>query len=131
MAEPHWLTRAMLDVIHAELISEHGGSPGVRAGGNDLLESALARPRQKLAYDPEADVASLATAYLFGLVKNHGYVDGNKRVAFAAAATFLLWNGLRLTAPETDAYDVVISAAEGRISEDALAEWIRSNTSSG
>src|SRR5215212_4446855 len=98
----------MADTIHSELIREHGGSPGVPAGGDELIESALARPRHKHAYDPAADLAGLAAAYLFGLTKNHGYVDGNKRVGFAAAATFLLLNGSRLTAPEPDAYDVVI-----------------------
>jgi death on curing protein len=126
--EPRWLTRLMLDAIHAELLSEHGGAPGVRAGGDDLIESALARPRNRHLYEPESDLATLAAAYLFGLVKNHGYIDGNKRVGFAAAATFLLLNGLRLTAPEADAYDVVIGIAEGRLGESDLAGWFRQNT---
>jgi len=117
-----------VDAIHSELLLEHGGAPGVRAGGDDLLESALARPKNRLAYEPDSDLATLAAAYLFDLVKNHGYVDGNKRVAFAAAATFLLLNGLRLTASEADAYDIVIGVVEGRYTESELAVWFRRNT---
>lgn len=128
MPEPRWLSRMFLDVIHQELLSEHGGAPGVQAGGEDLLESAVMRPRQRLAFAPESDLADLAASYLFGLTKKHGYVDGNKRVAFAAAATFLLLNGVRLTAPEADAYDAVIGLVEGRYSEADIANWVRKNS---
>lgn len=127
MEEPVWLTRLILDTIHSELISEHGGAAGVRAGGGDLIESALARPRHSDA-SGAPDLAEMAAAYLFGLTKNHGYVDGNKRVGFAAAATFLLLNGLRLTAPEPDAYAAVIGIVEGRITEEEAAAWIRAHT---
>lgn len=125
MREPRWLTRLMIDTIHSELLREHGGSHGVRDGGENLIESALARPLNRLAYEPASDLADLAAAYLFGLVKNHGYMDGNKRVGFAAAATFLLLNGIRLMASEADAYDTVIGLIEGRLSEEEVARWIR------
>ncbi len=125
MDEPVWLSRLALDSIHNELILEHGGSPGIRSGGGHLIESALARPRQRFAYSAEADLADLAAAYLFSLTKNHGYVDGNKRVGFAAAATFLVVNGVRLAAAEEEAYDAVIRVAEGRLSEEDLASWMR------
>lgn len=125
MREPRWLTRLIIDTLHSELLLEHGGSPGIRDGGEDLIESALARPRNRLAYKPDADLADLAAAYLFGLAKNHGFVDGNKRIGFAAAATFLLLNGLRLTASEADAYDTVIGLVEGRLSEEDVAGWMR------
>ena len=128
MVEPRWLTRRIVEVIHFELVREHGGAAGVREGGDDLIESALARPRNQFAYDPDADLASLGAAYLFGLVKNHGYMDGNKRVAFASAATFLRLNGVRLTASEPDAYDAVIGAVEGRYTEKDLAAWMRANS---
>jgi death-on-curing protein len=128
MAEPVWLTRLILDTIHSELLSEHGGASGIRTGGDDLIESALARPGHKYAYTPEADLADLAAADLFGLTKNHGYVDGNRRVGFAAAATFLLLNGVRLTASEPEAYDAVIGVAEGRYTEEEIAIWIRAHT---
>jgi death on curing protein len=78
-------------------------------------------------YASDSDLADLAAAYLFGFVKNHGYLDGNKRVGFACAATFLRVNGKRLTATEMEAYEVVIAVTEGRQSEDDLASWIRAN----
>ena len=97
------------------MLREHGGAPGVRQGGEDLIESALARPQHRLAYSPESDLPALAAAYLTGLAKNHGYVDGNKRVAFACATTFLRLNGCRLTASEPEAYDAVIGLSRGCI----------------
>ena len=89
--EPRWLTRRMLDVLHDAQLREHGGSPGTRDEG--LLESALARPQHKFAYAKRPDLATLAAAYAFGLARNHGYVDGNKRTAFMAAYVFLGLNG--------------------------------------
>lgn len=117
-----------MDVFHHELLAEHGGAPGIRAGGEDLIESALMRPQHRYAYEPDSDLAALAASYLFGFVKNHGYVDGNKRIGFAAAATFLLLNGIRLTASEVEAHELVIAVVEGRISEEELAAWIRRNS---
>lgn len=125
MREPRWLTRLVVDTIHSELLLEHGGAPGIREGGEDMIESALARPRNRLAYEPDSDLTALAAAYLFGFTRNHGYIDGNKRVGFAAAATFLLLNGSRLTASEMDAYETVIGLVEGRITEAEAAQWIR------
>jgi death on curing protein len=130
VGEPRWLTRLIVDAIHSELLLEHGGKAGIAAGGDDLLESALARPRNRLAYEPGSDLAALAAAYLFGLVKNHAYVDGNKRVGFAAAATFLRLNGLRLIASESSAYDLMIGAVEGSLAEPDIADWLRRNTES-
>jgi death-on-curing protein len=128
VGEPRWLTRPIVDAIHSELLLEHGGETGIAGGGEDLLESALARPKNRLAYEPDSDLAALAAAYLFGLVKNHGYLDGNKRVGFAAAATFLLLNGVRLMASEADAYDAVIGVVEGSRTEPDVAGWLRENT---
>ncbi len=125
--EPRWLSRTVVDAIQHELIAEHGGAHGTRAGGEALIESAVERPRQRFEYEPNSDLPSLAAAYLFGLAKNHGYVDGNKRVAFAVATTFLLVNGLRLTATESDAYDLVVGVAAGLYSEVDIAVWIRRN----
>jgi len=128
VGEPRWLTRLIVDTIHSELLLEHGGAAGIATGGDDLLESALARPKNRLAYEPDSDLTTLAAAYLFGLIKNHGYIDGNKRVGFAAAATFLLLNGSRLTASEADAYEAVIGAVEGSRTESNIADWLRENT---
>ena len=125
--EPTWLTRRILDVLHDAQICEHGGTAGVRDEG--LLESALARPRQKWAYAETPDVATLAAAYVFGLAKNHGYVDGNKRVAFMSAYVFLGLNGHDLTASEADVATTVERAAAGHITEAELADWFRTNLS--
>ena len=116
--------------MHQSLINEHGGAIGVRAGGDALIDSALQRPPNRFAYDPTSDLPTLAAAYLFGLAMNHGFVDGNKRVTFAAATTFLSLNGMRLMATEVDAYDAVMSVAAGRTSEEELAAWFRENSAS-
>jgi death on curing protein len=122
-AEPRWLTRRMLDVIHDAQLREHGGSPGVRDDG--LLESALARPPHKFAYAAHPDLAMLAAAYVFGLTKNHGYVDGNTRAAFMAAYVFLSLNGFDLEAEEPDVATTIERVSDGRMTGGALANWIR------
>ena len=123
--EPTWLDRAILEALHADQISEHGGSHGVRDEG--LLESAIARPKQKWHYEPEIDLASLAAAYAFGIAKNHPFVDGNKRAALVAAYTFIAINDFELEAPEPETVSVMLGTADGSISEDDLASWIRSH----
>jgi death-on-curing protein len=126
MDEPIWLSLESVRNMHAALIRAHGGSYGERDAG--LIESALARPLQKWAYESDSvDLAELAAAYAFGLAKNHGFVDGNKRVAFAAAVTFLLANGLLLVAPEPEAYAVVVDLASGELSEEDMARWLRAS----
>jgi death-on-curing protein len=113
----------VIDAIHHDQLREHGGLPGVR--DENVLESALARPQQEWHYAAEADVATLAAAYAFGLVKNHPYRDGNKRIGFLAMATFLGINGWELEAPDGDVVAAFVALAEGSLSEDALAAWIR------
>ena len=115
----------MLEAIHDAQLREHGGSPGVRDEG--LLESALARPKHKLAYANRADVAALAAACAFGLARNHGFVDGNKRTAFMSAYVFLSMNGKDLHAAEPDVVTKMERVAAGRVTEAALAGWIRAN----
>jgi len=100
----------------------------VRDGG--LIDSALARPRQRLAYESEADLASLAASYGYGLARNHGYVDGNKRVALMAMFVFLFLNGAELEAEEPEAVAVILRLAEGGLSEKQLADWVRSHLTS-
>lgn len=124
MREPRWITRNDLDWMHDDLIQRYGGASGVRAGGEELIESALARPRNRFAYEPDTSLPELAAAYLYGLAKNHGYLDGNKRIAFAAAFSFLIANGLRLTAPPDEAYECVIAMVEDRYTETDVAGWI-------
>jgi death on curing protein len=122
-AAPAWLDRLVVDVIHADQIREHGGLPGVR--DENALESALARPRQKHAYDSGIDFAGLAAAYAFGLARNHAYRDGYKRIAFLALLTFPGINGREFDATEEDVVATVVALADGRLTEDRLADWIR------
>jgi death on curing protein len=122
---PVWLSRLVVDALHADQIREHGGLAGLR--DENALESALARPQQKLAYDPGVDLPSLAAAYAFGLARNHAYRDGNKRIGFLAMVTFLGINGYDFDASEEDVVTTILSLASGDLSEERLAEWIRAN----
>ena len=119
-----WLPAQMLVSIHDEQQSEHGGAAGLRDEG--LFESALARPRQLATYG-EPDVVELAAAYAFGLVRNHPFVDGNKRTAFIAAQLFLRLNGHRINAPHVDCVLTTLALAAGDIDEAAFAAWLRSH----
>lgn len=121
--EPRWLPRLLVDTIHEELIREHGGNYGIRDDG--LIDSALSRARNRWGYDPGADLPALAAGYGYGLARNHGYVDGNKRVAFMALYVFLGLNGLDLDVQESEAVSTMTSVASGLCSEEELAGWIR------
>lgn len=126
--EPRWLTRRMIDAIHADQHRQHGGFPGVNDDG--LIESALARPRNRWAYadtDPP-DLADLAASYGFGLAKNHGFRDGNKRVAFMAMYVFLGLNGQRIGVEEPVVVELMKDVAAGACSESELADWLRAHT---
>ncbi len=119
-----WLSRQLILAIHDEQLAEHGGAIGVRDGG--LLESALARPLNRAAYgDP--DVAELAALYAIGIARNHPFVDGNKRTAFAALFMFLCLNGLEFEPPEVDATMTVLRLAAGDLSDQEFTAWVRSN----
>lgn len=125
MTEPRWLDRAVVDAIYADQLQQHGGRPGVR--DENALESALARPRNKWAYDPACDLAVLAAAYGYGLATNHPYTDGNKRIAFLAMYVFLGLNGRELEAPEPEVVSLMRAVADHRCSEAELAEWVRAH----
>ena len=88
----------------------------------------MARPRQKWHYDNDADVATLAAAYGFGLAKNHPYRDGNKRIGFLALATFLGLNGYQLRATDAEVVTEIVALAAGQVSEAQLAEWVRGHS---
>lgn len=119
-----WLLEETLTAIHHRQIAEHGGSEGLRDEG--LLLSALARPQNLLAYgEPAPDLASLAAAYAYGIARNHPFVDGNERTALVAARTFLILNGVDLEATQDDKVVTLLNLAEGAISEEELADWIR------
>lgn len=125
MKEPIWVDKLAIMFAQAEALAEHGGAEGLRDEG--LLESALARPKNLFAYDEVEDLAKLAASYAVGIVRNHPFVDGNKRMAFVALALFLALNGLRLKADQADAFRQIYSLASNQLSEDELAIWIRHN----
>ena len=119
-----WLTKAVVLALHDRQIAEHGGSTGLR--DETLLESAMARPKQLLAYgDPPPDLAALAASLTHGLARNHPFVDGNKRTAYVAGRTFLLLNDADLICPLEDRFVQILALAEGRTSESDYANWLR------
>ncbi|MCA9233325.1 MAG: type II toxin-antitoxin system death-on-curing family toxin [Chromatiaceae bacterium] len=126
MKEPVWVLPELVLAVHQMLVAEHGGLPGIR--DQALLDSALARPQQKAAYESEASIFELAAAYSYGLARNHPFVDGNKRIALTIAAVFLELNGLTLNAPEAEAVIVYQQLAAGEIGENSLAEWLRDSS---
>jgi death on curing protein len=124
MDEPTWVEEATVRGIHNRQLAEHGGLPGVREPGG--LESALIRPHHVFAYsEPPPDLAALAAAYAGGIVRNHPFVDGNKRVAHVVARTFLRLNGWDLQAKAEEKYVAVLRLATREISEEGFAAWIR------
>ena len=126
--EPRWLGRLAIDEAHFRQIREHGGAHGVR--DENALESALARPRQRWRYTSEARLADLAAAYAFGLIRDHPYVDGNKRIALVAMAAFLDRNGIELTASNGEALSAMLAVAAGDMAEGELAEWVDAHSRS-
>ncbi len=125
-SRPYWLTRIVVDAVQNDQLREHGGLPGIR--DENALESALARPQQKWNYADKPDLATLAAAYGFGLVRNHPYRDGNKRIGFLAIVTFLAMNGRELVATDAEVVTEILALADGRVSEDELASWIRQHS---
>jgi death-on-curing protein len=121
--EPVWDERLVLDAVHFDMVRTHGGLPGLR--DENALESALARPRQRWAHGRTPDLAALAAAYGYGIVRSHPYQDGNKRIAFLAMVVFLGLNGKDLDAPEEEVVAVMMALAAGKVSEAALARWVR------
>jgi death-on-curing protein len=121
-----WIPDAAVRAMHAELLAEHGGRPGIRDSA--LLSSALARPRNRRAYGASASRFDLAAAYGFGIVKNHPFIDGNKRLALAVMYVFLDINGYLLDAPEAEAADMILRLAAGELGEKDLAGWVKANS---
>lgn len=125
MSEPIWIDRSALIHLHDRDLGLHGGLTGIRDGG--LLDSALDRPLNRLAYEPHSTLAQLAASYGFGIARNHPFVDGNKRAAFLAVGVFLAINGMNFRPQQDDATQTILSLAAGNLSEAELAEWIEAN----
>jgi len=123
MSEWKWIDRRVLLLLHDESLAEHGGAPGLRDEG--LLDSALSRPLNRVAYGDGPDAAALAAAYGVGLAKNHPFVDGNKRAAFLAVGLFAMVNGYKLTATQAEATLTMLAVAADEMSEAQFAAWLR------
>ena len=119
-----WLSQQIVLAIHDEQLAEHGGATGLRDAG--LLESALARPLNRAGYgDP--DSAELAALYALGIVRNHPFVDGNKRTGYVMLETFLELNGALFAASDADAAIAMLKLAAGDTTDEDFTDWVRAN----
>jgi death-on-curing protein len=119
-----WILKDFVLSLHEELLSEHGGTPGIRDEG--LLDSALARPQNIHSYG-NTDLFTLAAAYITGIIRNHPFIDGNKRTAFMTGYVFLSRNGKELIADEAEATQIMLALASTKVSEEDFALWIKKN----
>jgi len=125
VTEPGWIDEQDAFTLHDRLLTLHGGAPGVRDDG--LLKSALARPQQHFAYAEDAGIVQLAAIYTTGIVRNHPFVDGNKRTGFVVGILFLELNGFAFTASEEEAAQVVLALASGTMGETGYMAFLTAN----
>ncbi len=125
MTSMKWLTREAVELVHQQQLKEHGSLPGLK--DENALEAALARPQHKAAYG-EDDLFVLAAAYLYGIVRNHPFSDGNKRTGFLAAFMFLYINGHLIQADQAQVIEFVLGVAAGEIDEDGATRFLRDFT---
>ena len=123
MEEPVWVDKPEVLVAHSRQLAEHGGSDGLR--DENLLDSALAKPRNVYAYEEGVSLYRLAASYAFGIARNHAFVDGNKRTSLVVSEGFLRLNGVRIMAPPEEKYFIFLHLAEGSLSEMELTAWFR------
>jgi len=124
--EPLWIEERDVLAIHDRLLALHGGAKGLREPG--LLQSALARPQQHCAYSDSPNILEMAALYTAGIVRNHPFVDGNKRTGFVVGVLFLELNGFDFRASEEDATQAVFDLAASKLNEASYADWLRANT---
>ncbi|MGN6385583.1 MAG: type II toxin-antitoxin system death-on-curing family toxin [Verrucomicrobiota bacterium] len=125
MKEPAWITREECLAIHEMMLAQHGGLAGLR--DEDLLESALAKPRNLFGY-AKAGLVEMAASYAAGIIRNHPFLDGNKRTGFLVAAVFLEVNGYMLSASEESVVESTLSMAAGKLKESEYAAWLKVNS---
>ena len=125
MKDPVWIDERDALALHDRLLALHGGASGVR--DDALLKSALARPQQHFAHAEKADIFDMAMLYTAGIVRNHPFMDGNKRTAFVVGILFLELNGHRFTASEEDATQAVLALAAGTLDEAGYGAFLRAN----
>ena len=123
-AEPKWLTMRMVLAIHDEQLAVFGGAQGLRDAG--LLDSALAKARNRYEYERDAGIFRLAAAYCTGIVRNHPF-DGNKRTGLLSLHAFLALNGYRFRPAQEDEVEIILGLAAGEVAETGLARWIAAN----
>ena len=120
-----WILDEIVLAVHDEQLAEHGGLSGIRDLG--AVQSALARPRNLASYEECDDIAQLAAAYAYGIARNHGFADGNKRTALVIADLFLMLNGYELTSLPAENVLTILAVADGSMPEEELVAWVRSN----
>ncbi len=125
MNEPVWVRRDVVIAYQELLLAEHGGSSGIRDA--HMLDSALARPENLFSYE-NPTLPDLAASYAFGLVRNHPFIDGNKRIGFATSVLFLELNGFHFGAQEVDVVLKTLALAAGETSEADYATWLKTNS---
>lgn len=123
--EPRWISREICLAVHDMLLSQYGGCAGLRDSG--LLDSALARPLQMKAYGSPS-LPELAAAYAAGIIRNHPFLDGNKRTGFMLGSGFLELNGMEFFASEAEAVIKTLALAAGELTEETYAEWLGKNS---
>jgi death-on-curing protein len=124
VSEPAWIDEADVLAIHDRLLAEHGGAEGLR--DETVLRSALGRPHDHRSYT-KADIVDLAALYTAGMVRNHPFVDGNKRTGFVVGVLFLELNGYAFRASEESAAQAVLQLAAGTMTEEGYREFLRAN----
>lgn len=125
MEEPLWVLKAAVLASHSEQVAEHGGSDGIR--DETLLDSALAKSRNVFAYGHDPDIFTLAASYAFLIARNHAFIDGNKRTATVVSEGFLYLNGWRVVSSKEEKYFTYLHLAEGSLSEEEMAAWVRAH----
>ncbi len=120
---PTWIEMDVVLAIHDEQLAEHGGAAGIR--DRMMLDSALDRPRNRYDLGGCTDLCELAACYAFGLARNHGFLDGNKRVSAVVTELFLALNGYEVTASDDDVVRTWIAIAAGEMTEKDITAWIR------
>ena len=129
MKESVWIDERDALVLHDRLLALHGGAVGLHDDG--FLKSAMARPHQHFAYAESPDIVDMAAAYTWGIVRNHPFVDGNKRTGFVVGILFLELNGDRFSASEEDAAQMVLELASGNLDEAGYIAFLRAHASPG
>ena len=127
-AEPRWITTRIARAIHGRMLAEFGGLSGVRDEG--LMESALARPQNLFYYGEEVSLFQLAASYCYGIVRNHPFIDGNKRTGFVIARVFLQLNGIAFSPAQGEPTRMIRALAAGEIGETELTRWFEHNSTS-